>query len=256
MTIERTFSAERINAIANHPAILPWVSPNADSDRGLDLTAAIADTANIVLDGEHGAMMFAFLQSGLYEVHTMIRPEGRGQWGLSFVRDCLKWMFCQTGAVELMTRVPKGNLAAKALVRAIHGIYQYTHPTGWLKAGSPIPADIYSLTIQDWMRTAPGLEDRGHWFHARLDEEFAKKGRKQPQHPDDAIHDRYVGTAVEMMMGGQLDKAMVFYNRWAAMAGYVPISIVARDPATIDIGNALIVKSGNDFFVPVVRDLN
>jgi hypothetical protein len=37
------------------------------------------------------------------------------------------------------------------------------------------------------------------------------------------------------------------------MANYVPISVVCRDPVTIDIGNAMIVKSGDDFYVPVIR---
>lgn len=249
--IEQTASADRINAIANHPDVRRWVSP--EPERDLDLGMAIADPMNIALTGEHGAMLFACLQQGVYEAHTMVLPEGRGRWALSFVQDCLSWVFCRTGAIELMTRVPKGNLAARALARAIHGTYCFTNPDGWAQDGNSIPADIFSLVIQDWMRTAPKLPERGQWFHTRLEEEFAAAGKREPNHPDDAVHDRYVGAAMEMVFGGQLDKGVIFYNRWAAMAGYVPISVVCRDPVTIDIGTAMVVKSGDDFYVPVIR---
>jgi hypothetical protein len=256
MNIERTVSPERINAIANHPDIRAWVNPTPDRD--LDLTPAVADSANIALAGAHGVMLFAHLQRGIYEAHTMVLSEGRGAWTLEFAQGCLKWMFCRTPAMELMTRCPKGNIAARALARAIHGVYQFTNPTGWTSDGQPIPADIHALTVQDWIRTAPGLNDRGTWFHERLAAEFALRGRKEPQHPDDNIHDRYVGAAVEMLLGGQLDKAVIFYNRFAAMAGYVPMSIMCRDPVTLDIGNAVVVKAKgkDDFFVPVVRELH
>ena len=254
MNIEHTADAERVNAIANHPDVRRWVSTDPDLD--LDLAMAVADPANITLTGEHGAMLFAFLQHGVYEAHTMVLPAGRGEWALNFVQDCLTWVFCRTGAIELMTRVPKGNLAARALAKAIHGVYCFTNPDGWVQDGKAIPADIFSLTIHDWMRTAPKLPERGAWFHKRLEEEFAKGGKREPNHPDDAMHDRYVGAAMEMVFGGQPDKAVIFYNRFASMANYVPISVVSRDPVTIDIGNAMIVKSGDDFYVPVIRDLH
>jgi hypothetical protein len=254
MIIERSADRDRINAVANHPDVRGWVNPMPERD--LDLGPAVADPANIMLSAGHGVMLFAYLQPGLYEVHTMVEPEGRGAWTLDFVNTCLAWMFCQTGAIELMTRCPKGNLAAKALARTIHGSYQFTNQTGWMRDGQPIPADIYALSIQEWIRTAPSLEARGGWFHDRLEAEFARAGRKEPQHPEDTAHDRYVGAAVEMIFGGQLDKAVIFYNRWAAMAGYVPISLVSRDPVSIDIGNAIIVKSGDDFFAPVIRELH
>jgi hypothetical protein len=252
--IEQARGAERLNAIANHPAVRPWVS--ATPEQELDLSVTIADPQNVALVGEHGAMLFAFLQQGLYEAHTMVLPEGRGGWALDFVQDCLKLMFCATGAMELMTRVPKGNLAARALARSIHGVYCFTNPAGWARDGKAIPADVFSLTIHDWLRTSPLLEKRGAWFHRRLEEEFAAAGARELAHPDDAVHDRYVGAAVEMLFGGQLDKAVIFYNRWASMAGYVPISIISRAPVTIDIGSALIIKSGDDFYVPHIRNVH
>lgn len=220
----------------------------------LDLTAPVSDVRNVALKGEHGAMLFAFLQQGLYEAHTMVLPDGRGKWTLKFVQSCLKYMFCCTPAMEIVTRCPKGNLPAKALAKAVHGTYCFTNASGWVRNGRPIPADVYSWTIQDWMRLSPDLVNCGKWFHDRLESEFKRHGKTDDNHPDDEIHDRYVGAAVEMCFGGQPDKAVILYNRWAVMAGYLPASIMIRDPLYIDIGTAVLRISNGDFSVPYIRE--
>ncbi len=242
--IQRTFDATAINAIANHPAIKPWVSPSADYE--LDLSEPVADPRNVALRGTYGAMIYHLLQPSIFEVHTLVKPEGRGAWTLSFVRECLHWMFTRTHALEIMTRCPRGNLAARTLAKSVHLVYQFTNPSGWIRDGEPISTDIFALSIQDWIRTAPGLETYANWFRERLDAEFAAQGHAVPQHPYGNANDRYIGAAAAMMLGGQLDKAAIFYNRFAAMAGYASMSIVSHDPVTIDIGNALVVLSGED----------
>ena len=143
--------------------------------------------------------------------------------------------------------------ALRQLAEAIGAIFEFTNPRGWIMEGEFVPADIYRLTIQDWMRDAPGLPERGHWFHQKLSAEYARHGRTEPNHPDDDVHDRYVGTAAEMLMGGQPDKAVIFYDRWAAMSGYAPISITSYRPITVDIRDALIVVRPDDFWVALVK---
>jgi hypothetical protein len=252
--IERITAAGPLNAIANDPDILPWVI--GANKPPLDLAPAIADPQNIALTGEHGAMLFARLQPGIFDAHTMVKKSGRGRWALGFVHECLKYMFCRTDALEILTKCPLANLPAKALARAIGGTHEWTSAEGWFRDGKPIPADIYALTVQRWMATAPGLTERGHWFHERLEQEFARLGRTEPNHADDATHDRYVGAACEMFLGGQPHKGVVLYNRWAKMSGYAPIDIVALSPLTIDIKSALIIMRKDDFWVPAVRTLN
>lgn len=250
--IEQQSHARRLNELANHPSIDPWV-------RGymvgrIDLTAAAADPANVLLVGKHGAIIFVQLHPGLYEPHSFCLPEGRGSWMKAFAAACEHVVFCSTNCVEMLTRCPKGNLGARSLVRSLGWTYEFRSERGWVMEKDPVPASIFGLRIQDWAKKAPGLEERGHWFHERLEAEFESAGRKEPNHPDDHEHDRYVGLAYEMILGGQPEKALVFYRRWAMLAGYRPFEIVTREPLVVDIGTAqLLVRPDGDFWCPVVR---
>ncbi len=245
--------AKKLNAIVNHPDVHPWVAGNAEA---LDFTEAIASEDVICLLAKHGGVMFHRHQPGLFEAHTQVLPAGRGAWGLDCVEACLNFMFSRTDAMEIMTRCPKGNLPAKALARAIGGTHEFTNPNGWIKDGIPVSADIYKLSVTDWMRRAPGLQERGHWFHERLEEELKAFEHPAPQHADDATHDRYVGAACEMFFGGQPEKACVLYNRWACMAGYLPIEVMSTDPLAVDIRSALLVMRDGDFKVVSVAPLH
>jgi hypothetical protein len=251
-SIRRETHAHDINRIVNHPAVYPQI--RAYTMGRIDYGPAIANPANVMLMGEHGGVLFVRHQPGVYETHTQVLPEGRGKWTLSMVRAALHWMFTRTDAVEIMTRVPRGNLGALALVRAIGGVHEFTNPRGWVQDGDPVPAAVYALRIQDWARKAPGLQERGKWFHDQLVSEYARLGvTKHEQHDDDDVHDRYVGLAAEMMMGGQPIKGAIFYNRWAVMADYQPISIVSLSPLTVDIRDAILCVRENSFWMMSCR---
>lgn len=251
MMIQREFSPRNINAILNHPSVYPWVNGAVSGD--LDISPVLADPRHVALFGEHGGVIFIHHQGGLYEAHTQVLPEGRGKWTVDMVNEALAWMFTHTDAVEIMTRVPEGNRAAKGLAIAIHGKYEFTNPRGWIKDGKSIPAEIYALRIQDWMRFAPSLPAHGRWFHERLTAEYARLGRKDDIHPDDETHDRYVGASVAMILGGQPHKAVIFYNRWAIMADYVPIRLLDTNPIAIDIADAIVVWRHNNLEVVSCR---
>lgn len=242
MRIERQFDAEKLNAIVNDAAVYPAFAGYVDGP--IDLTALAIDPANFLLVGEQAALFFVLLQPGLYEVHSQCLPEGRGSWMLEFTHGCLKRFFCETDAVELLTRCPKGNVAARALAKRVGMELDFTNPKGWVKDREPIPADIFSLTIQDWMRGAPDLVSRGTWFRKRLEHE----ARKKLDEPGES-YDRFVGAALEMVFGGQPDKGVVFWNRWAFLSDHNPVSIVVREPLTIDIGDALLVIKDEDFWI-------
>jgi hypothetical protein len=250
--IKRTFDAARLNEIINHPSVHPWVCGRTQGY--LDMTPLVENRDNVLLTGEHGALLFILLQPGLYEVHSQCLPEGRGEWMLSFVRACLHWMFTRTAAVEIMTHCPKGNLAARALAKAIGGRLEFRNPRGWFKDGETVFTDVFSLKIQDWMREAPGLEERGAWFHDRLEREYARVGFAEPVHDHDATHDRYVGAACEMILGKQVQKGVIFYNRWARMAGYAVCDVASLQPAAINIRDALlIIPENGDFYVAAIN---
>jgi hypothetical protein len=245
--IELQTEPHLLNRMANHPDIEPTF--RADAVGRLDFSGIIHSPRVRVLMGEHGGMIFQEHMDGFWECHTMVRKEGRGRWTIAMVRECLKWIFSRTQAVEIVTRVPRGNLGALALVRAIGGVYEFTNRNGWMIDGEKIPADIYSMHISQWIREAPGLIERGQWFHKRLESEYARLGVHEKPHPDDVSHDRQVGAAVEMILGGQPMKGLIFYNRWAVVAGYMPVTLLGLNPITIDIHDSIIVVRENDFGV-------
>lgn len=250
--IERSYCAERINAIVNHPSVYPWVKGTIEGP--IDLSDVVADTRHVLLVGEHGGVLFIQHHPLLYEAHTQVLPEGRGKWAFGMARAALHWMFCRTGAQEIVTKIPRGNHAARGLTTALKFRCEFTAARGWVMAGKVVPADIVTLPIQQWMHDAPGLEERGQWFHRRLTQEYERLGKTEQRHHDDASHDRYVGAAAEMLLGGQPHKAAHFYNRWAVMAGYEPIAVLSEDdPVTIDIRDAILVMRGDDFEVQRCR---
>lgn len=245
VSISRQTSATHLNSIVNHPEVHPYVSGGFQG--ALDLSPLIEGGNVVALAGEHGGQVYARIGFGLYEAHSQFTPEGRGEWALAATRASLKWMFTRTDAIEILTRCP--TIASKALAKSIGGQHEFTIQQGWVLDGKIVPADIFSLTVQGWMKTAPDLPARGRWFHERLDAEFDRLGIVEPQHEDDDLHDRYVGAAVDMCFGGQPEKAMVFYNRTAALAGWHQIAVINRDPLAVDIGAAILVMRGDDFYV-------
>ena len=250
-TLEIQTDAARLNEICNHPEVFPWIK--GPTDEPVDLTEVVTGGDTVTLLGRHGGILFHCLLPEMWEAHTQVVPEGRGPWALECVQACLAWLYTRTDAMEVVTRCPKGNVAALALAKAAGLSKEFTNPTGWTKDGQPVPADIYALRVQDWIRKAPGLVERGRWFHDRLAGELAKHGAEDLVHPDDEVHDRYVGAAAEMILGGQPVKGCILYNRWATMAGYAPIYVASLDPVAINIGTALLVVKDGDFGVAAVQ---
>lgn len=252
--IERRYDAHWANRVSNDPSVYPLVRGYLTGP--IDLTQPAADRDHFVLlTGEHGFQMYQQRDQGLYEVHTSVLPSGRGEWTLNFVRACLHWMFTRTDAVELYTLCPKGHIGALALARAIGGSYAATRQRGWIMDRDPIPADVYTLGIVEWIRKAPGLVERGHWFHEKLEAEYRRHHAVDPSpHPDDEAHDRQAGLAAECFLAGQANKGVALYNRWASIAEYAPIRIVSYDPLTVDIQDAvLIIPENGEFFAATVR---
>ena len=151
--------------------------------------------------------------------------------------------------MEIMTRVPKGNLGALALVRAIKGVYEFTNPRGWVMDGDPVPAEIYSMQVQNWIRDADGLRERGEWFHVKLQQELARFGKAEATYPPDSARDRQIGAACEMIMGGQPHKGVIFYNKFATLNDLPLASLIGLNPISIDVGFGVLIMRENDFWM-------
>lgn len=244
MPITREYSAERINYVLNHPDVRPWV---ADESEGiLDISRQVENKRNVLLMGEYGGCFFAKLTTTMYEVHTQVLPEGRGAWLKDFLRAVRHYIFTRTDAVEVVTRVPLGHLGAKHAAKYVGMKHEFTRPDGCKFKGEILPVEIYSERIQDWASEAPYLVEKGQWLHDRMHEAGEIAGITEVPHDDDENHNRYVGATLEMVYGGQCEKAVAFYNRWALMSRHATIELLSASPPVIkfDVGIMRLTETG------------
>ena len=236
IAIKREFTAERINAVLNHPEVRPWVAEMGDGV--IDLTKAVENPNNVLLMGEYGGFFCIKIMPGIYEVHTQMLPEGRGVWAFEAARVASHWMFTHTDAFEIVTRVPQGHNGAKKLATSMGMRFEFTAEMTRVFLGKPTKIDVYSYRIQDWFPLAEGLVERGRDFHRIIGEQITKIGRTRDAHGDMPTHNRYVGGCLEMAMHGQVRKGVVFYNRWAIVARHTLIQFVSEEPPSIkfDVG--------------------
>ncbi len=215
--------------IANDPEILPWVS---EKEEYLDLKEIVENPHNVCLKNDDGGFILAKVGATTYEAHTLFRRHSKT--ALEFAKEAVRFMFLNTDAMELTTKVAKRNTAAARLAAAVGFRPWFSKPDGW-KGGRQ---DVYALHINDWLTTADTVKE-GAMFHLELE-----RGGVAPDHADWTVHDRYAGAAYLLALAGQTVKAAVVYNRWAVMAGYRPIMLMEQAPI-FDIGNAkLTVREG------------
>src|SRR5262249_14929094 len=155
----------------------------------------------------------------------------------------LSFMFLRTDAMRIVTRVPHlcdiFRKACHAYGRALGFGKEFERKACWpTMDGRMVDMDFLAIEYEAWVRKLSGLEKAGHDFHEWLSEEFKARDLAEIPHPDDPSHDVRVGACSEMIRGGQYEKAVILYNRWARFAGYQPISLVSANPIIIDIGSA------------------
>lgn len=146
--MQETWDHARIAEVANHPSVFPWVCGSQTAP--FDFVESVKDRNNIFLFGEHGGFCFKNLDGQVFDAHSIILPEGRGEWAMRAAECALAWMFTKTNAQEITMSVPKGNIAVRALVKNLKAKYRATIPDGWHLKGKDVPLDIYSMTKEDW----------------------------------------------------------------------------------------------------------
>jgi hypothetical protein len=252
-SIERTFHAQFVNRLANEPGTVEWLQ--GYHQLPLDFTEVTDNEDNIVLVGEHGAAVFApTVVPTIYEYHMMVQKEHRGEWSKLFAQACFLTIFTRTTCMELLARIPKGNLGSRTMANLLGFSHERTQPNGWVVDLDPVPVDWFSLRIEDWLKTASGLAERGRWFFERLESDLRALGAEGDLGlPDSEECDRHTGGAIEMLFGGQIAKAEVFFNRWSVMAGRHPIKVVNPRPLLLDTGAIVIRIEDNDFAILKVK---
>lgn len=236
--IARAQDAADFNFIMNHPKVRPWVG--GDLSVPIDGTELIKNFRNVCLVCGGFTAIFIWIQPGIYEVHTGAIPEYRGEPTSKAARAMLHFMFGQADAVEIITRVPVNNDAAKALALSVGFQLEFTREAAWPEGDQLIDCEFFSLTVPRWVETDAELPAMGKLFHKELDAAYVRARRTHAAHPADENHDRYAGACFEMVLGGQVGKAVVFYNRWAFLAGYPPIAMMQREPLILDLGESAV----------------
>lgn len=220
----------------------------------IDLTDIVANPNNVLLMAEGGGILFCRDEPSIYQVHTNFLPGHRGRYAIRASLSAYHWMFTHTECMTLNTMIPAFNKAAAAAAKIVGFVPQFERKNIWPIASGHVDMQYLAIGYADWIRKASSnLIAAGKTFHRRLDEEYVRLGRPAHSHPDEDCHDLYVGACAETVYGGQLDKAVILYNRWARFAGYGQIALIARGPPLIDIGEALLQITGDSFKVILCR---
>ena len=236
--IRRTLDATFLNTAANHPDVRPWVG----GDGPLDLTAVIADPANIAIEAEHGGWVLVRHEAGTYELHTMFLRAGRGRRYFEQAADALRYVFTASDAREIVTRVPVLNRGATFAAMRCGFVERFTRKDAWQGGGNVCDVSYQALGLDKWAFTDPEAFVAGQVFHAQIEVAKVKADSALPDHPEDECHDRAVGASALMMAAGNVHKGVWFYNRWARLAGYETITLLSDAPSIIDVGAGVIVE--------------
>ena len=257
LPFKRDFNATRLNRVCNDPSVFPEISQPGQV--AMDLSALVSDLRNITLLCDEGGIMAIWREPGIYEIHTQFTAKYRGVSAIRTVREMVSWLFINSPAMELQTKVPAVNQAAHSLVKAISGRLEFEREGVWkLPDGLACRMDYYTLRYSDWLYSAWAmgpLAARGEWFHQRLDAAKAAFLRPPKGHAPDAAHDVNVGATIEMIFAGEVDKALTMYARWARFAGYAEVRAISAKPLILDIQDAVVLVDiwQKDFEVLSVR---
>lgn len=221
----RTLNGSFLTTVANHPEVRPWLGGKG----ALDLRQLIASPDNIALQCETGGIVFDRIAEMTVEAHSMFLPEGRGEIAANFLKEALRYIFTATDCFEVLTRVPDGNKAADGFARmaGVREIYRLEHDP---KLGGNA-VSVRSLNLDRWRAMDEQCLREGLAFHKLLEASGEHDG-----HPDEEAHDRAVGASIMMFRAGNTTKAVWAYNRWAALAGYEPVSLVSSSPVIVSMG--------------------
>jgi len=203
----------------------------------------VGEPANIALTTAHGGWVFVRHETGVYELHTLFLPAGRGRACLAAWGEAVRYVFCATDAREIVTRVPAGNAGAGFAARVCGFRERFTRERAFRTAEGELVAVSYrALTLDAWAAREPAATAEGEVFHAQLETARALADSALPDHPPDPAHDHAAGVACLMIRAGNHRKGVWFYNRWARLAGYPPIRLASETPLVIDIGAGVFVE--------------
>lgn len=244
--IRRTMNAAFLTEVANHPEVRPWLG--APDIPVLDLTPLVGNPENIAIETKGGGWILQAMAPGVYEIHSLFLPEGRGKPFMAGAREMLRYVFTATDATEILTKCPDDNGGARMAASLVGFRERFRRDDAWAPG---VGISYQAFTIDDWfIRDAEALR-AGRLFHETLERAKATSGSELPVHAEDPAHDKAAGGAVLMAWRGNTAKGVAFYNRWASFAGYATVSMVG--PGIVDVRDGIVELQGGEVTVLLCR---
>jgi hypothetical protein len=216
------------NAVANDPHVRPFLGDG--SEEPIDISPLVLNPANICIATEHGGWVLQCVLPTMYELHTLFRRSGRGRIFKELAAEALHYAFTATDLLELRTRCPDSNPAAR--MAAIWVGFREMYRVG---PDPPGGTSHQTLTVDDWMLRDPRCWEEGEGLRGAMEVLGATL-------PDEDALTYAMGAAIGMAKAGNVPKAIGVFNRWSIFAGYGSIS--SPSPGIVDIGAALLDVGG------------
>lgn len=232
--MKRTLDAAAFNVIASDPEVRPWLG-YADPTAEIDLTPQVSNPDNFAFltPMEDGGYILLKLQAGLYAAHTLALPSARGRPMLRLMREGFSTMFTATDCIEIVTQVPDGNSAAIGWSNLAGFRDVYRREACFPLMGERVGCQYRSLDFQSWALGDRDNRTLGQQFHAAIH-------GLVDNHPEDPVHDAWVGATIACAQNQNTIKGVGLYNRFASAAGYHHCTVLSLTPPLVDTGDALL----------------
>lgn len=203
-------------------------------------SSIVSDERNVLL--VPGPFLFVWYEPGIYEIHGNLPSDAF---------EAIRWMFTHTDCMTIHARIP---VFVQTNIDVLSGIFtkEFERKGVWPTNDAPADVTFWSLRYDDWVRKTPELKESGRHFFDHLKAEFERKNATV-EFAGEECCDQYLGACIEGIYGGQIDKAIVLFNRWARFASHGAMALSSRKPIVIDIGNAVLQILDNTFKVILVR---
>lgn len=215
MIVKRTFDASLLEAIGNADIVRPLIG----GEGAVRLGDVVADVRNYALVTERGGFLLQSRGCGAYEVHTLFWPAKSADDAAHTMQaalDAMWWMFCNTDCVRLVTKVPLHNVRARGLAE---------------RAGMTAVCTVDAGPAFDVVGVFDVLAiDLTGWAMSGACESAGLGGDDAPE-----CWRRATGALLSMVIAGQRDKAIDWFNVWAASAGLPAAVVVADAPLVLSV---------------------
>ncbi len=207
-----------INRVLNHEEVYRWATMGKDLGI-LDISPAFERVFVLLEPSGGGCIILDPFSEGTFEVHTCILGAFRGKASEAIVQDTLRFVFAETGCMEILTKVPIENKAADLFTRQV----------GFIRVADASQLRSYQLSIERW----PYLDTTLDQF---CPPELAVLAMDDYQR-------RLFGALMLVSSKGFMGKAVSVYNKHARLQGYLPVEVCGMDSLTV---GGLAIHFGED----------